>query len=119
MSTDCQTRISGYDFWKRCVFKRRRKIGSDGAVATSSGNSFHIRDPETRNVRPLTAERLKVKTTKQLVLADRDQWEDQVQDTELPCHAEFCMLAARFYTERAQALVVSELSDINIYKNRK
>jgi len=30
-----------------CVFNRRRKIGSDGAVATSSGSSFHIRDPET------------------------------------------------------------------------
>jgi len=29
------------------VFSRRRKIGSDGAVATSSGNyKLHIRDPE-------------------------------------------------------------------------
>jgi len=53
------------------VNKDVQKIGSDGAVATSSGSSFHIRDPDTSKVRPPTAERLKVGTTKRLVLADR------------------------------------------------
>jgi len=53
------------------VFNGRRKIGSDGAVATSSDSSFHVRDPKTWKVRPPTTECLKVGTTKRLVLADR------------------------------------------------
>ena len=35
-------RLSGYDCLKRDVFDRRRKTGSDGAVAASSGNSFNV-----------------------------------------------------------------------------
>ena len=69
-----QIRISRYDFWKRYVFSQRQEIVSDGTIVTSSGNSFHIRDPETRKVRHFgyipTAERLRVGSTKRLVLAD-------------------------------------------------
>ena len=105
-----QIRILGYDLWKMYVFSWRRKIGSDGAVATSLGS--YTWDPEKYKIRPPTAERLKVGTTKRLVLADRIEpadWEDQlhgqtIQDTAVPCHAEISMSGARFHTEGDQAL---------------
>jgi len=36
VNRDVKTEYYGYHFWKRYVFSRRPKIGSDGAVATSS-----------------------------------------------------------------------------------
>ena len=58
-------------FLEEVCLQSTPKMASDGAVAMSSGSSLHIRDPGIWKVRSPTAERLKVGTTKRLVLADR------------------------------------------------
>jgi len=80
------------------------QIGSYGAVATSSGNSFHIQKPERSDHRPRNAWRSGPPSDWCLLTAEPGDWEDQlhgekVQDTAVLCHRELWRSVAKFYTE--------------------